>query len=222
MLQTYPWIYELFIWLIPTLTAVSWREAIKVRLCKLRGDSTAHMVGLGSFSISKNLDPIGSALAPIIMILRHKDFIYAWARASSLRVGYLKRGRTDVILIVLLTIASNFVMALGWVGIGYLGKLIGNTETSSFLLAIADAGIKINLMLTVVHLIPLPPMDVSIVVREFLPRYIKSFYKLFDPIGHYIIYAAILFQTPFITMFLTPLLNTIEGNLLAWVGIVLT
>ena len=156
------------------------------------------------------------------MILRHKDFIYAWAKASPVRIGYLKRGKADVFFIILLTIASNFVMALGWVGVGYLGSLVNHSNTSSFLLSIADAGIKINLLLTVVHLIPLPPMDSSIIIREYMPRYLKSFYKLFDPIGHYIIYAAILFQTPFITMFLAPMLNTAETNLLSWVGVVLT
>ncbi|MEC7030794.1 MAG: site-2 protease family protein [Pseudomonadota bacterium] len=219
MLKTYPWIFELFIWLIPTVTAISWREATKVRLCKLRGDATASMVGLGSFMSFKNLDPIGSAIAPILMIFRHKEFIYAWAKSSTIRVGFLKRGRSDVIFIVTLGMLSNLALAFGWVGVAFLGKMLGNNEASSFLLAIADAGIKINLLLTVVHLIPLPPMDISLIIREYLPRYTKGFYKMFDPIGHYVIYLAIFFQTPFTVVFLNPLLNSIEANLLQIVGV---
>ncbi len=221
MENTYPWIFELLAWLVPTFTAISWREAIKVRLCNLRGDSTAHMVGLGSFSLSKHLDPIGSALAPLLMILRHKEYIYAWARASEIRSNFLKNGRYDVLLIVSCAILSNLMMACGWIGIIQIGKLMGNHAAASFLITSAEAGVKINLLLTIVHLIPLPPMDISLIVREYLPRYIKGFYRLFDPIGHFLIFAAIFFQTPFQTLFLEPAVHSLNTNLLQLLGLTL-
>ena len=75
MTSAYPWFFQLLTWIIPVITAVSWRECAKVIISDHRGDSTANMIGLGSFSSFKNLDPIGSAISPLLLALRHKSFV---------------------------------------------------------------------------------------------------------------------------------------------------
>ena len=196
MVGAYPWFFELLTWLIPIITAVSWRETVKVIVSSYRGDSTASMIGLGSFKSLKNLDPIGSAIAPLILVLRHKGFVYAWARGSDLRVNFLNRGKIDVILVILSGLLFNYIMAITW---AYIGKLSFFLEASyqsiaKVLLVSAKNGIQINLILVIMHLLPLPPLDMSYLIRSFLPRYIKALYISLDHVGHYVIFVLIFFR----------------------------
>lgn len=194
MLSDYQWFIELLFWMPPTILAISWRESVKTWLCNYRGDSSAKRSGNLSFSLN-NLDPTGSAIAPILLILSH-SYVYAWAKPTDIRHTFLKGKQSDVIIIVCLGLLSNFVMAMGW----SLIAMIGKTQThlhpmlAKLLIVSGQAGIQINILLIAVHLIPLPPLDMSYVVRAFLPRYARSTYTLLDYIGHYIVFGLFLFD----------------------------
>ncbi|MCP8352008.1 site-2 protease family protein [Candidatus Synchoanobacter obligatus] len=217
MTSTYPWIINIFVWFLPVLTAISWREAIKAWVCHYRGDSTAKMAGLGSFSLMKNLDPIGSALAPFVLIIRHIGFIYAWAKPLDIRPNYLNRGTFDVGLIVFAGIASNFIMAIGWAWIGYIGQhFILNPNAAKYVTMAGKSGVSINLLLFLIHMIPLPPLDMSQLVRFYLPRYIKAFYITVDSIGHYLIFVIIFLKLE--EPYLMPIMKALTDYLYSIVG----
>ena len=215
MIDAYRWFFMLFIWVIPTLTAVSWREAVKAHLSHYRGDSTAKMLGLGSFSPIKNIHPIGSAVSPLLLILKHND-IYAWANKIEVRSSYLNQGRADTILILSSAIAFNFLLALVWAWLAQFSAMLPSGSIQYLIMESCKAGIKVNLVLFVMHLIPLPPLDMSSIVREFMPRYPKSFYASLDSIGHYLIFFALLLD--YAQPYLDPILLHLQQLITSLVG----
>lgn len=215
MIDTYRWFFLLFIWVIPTLTAVSWREAIKAHLSHFRGDSTAKMIGLGSFALHKNIHPIGSALSPLVLILKHND-IYAWANKVEVRSNFLKLGHIDTIIILSAAILFNFLFAAVWAWIAHFAALLPRGGLQHIIIESCNAGIKVNLVLFAIHLLPLPPLDMSNILREFLPRYPRSFYASIDYVGHYIIFFGLLFD--YGQKYLDPTLLFLEQTLSSMVG----
>ena len=152
MYEDYPWFFELLIWLLPILTAVSWREAVKAWVSHLRGDSTAKMLGYGSFSLIKNLHPFGSLVAPLILALRH-NFVYAWAKPVDIRSSYLDMGKWDVLIVVLCAIFSNFLMAIAWLMVTKSGAYIQHFGLANTLVSMGEAGVHINLLLCILHMV---------------------------------------------------------------------
>jgi len=207
--ESHPWFMDLAAWVLPLLTAVSFREAIKTHACHYRGDTIAKMVGLGSFSLTKNLDPFGSALGPLVLIIRQKGLVYGWAKGTEIRPDFLNKGRWDAAFIILIALLSNYIMAAGWACFGKLGLLFNDTfpRISEFMLLMGKNGVEINLLLMIVHLIPVPPMDISYLVRSYLPQVIRMAYTPFDYVGQYLIYVVIFLKAA------QPQLGIIMGHL---------
>lgn len=194
MLAHYRWFFELLIWLPPTLMAISWRESIKAWICHLRGDPTIKSVGSTSFAMG-NLDPLGSALAPVLLIIGHSS-VYGWVHTTKIRSNFLKLGQTDVIIAVCSGFLANFVMAVAWAELANLAVHIEShtPQFSEILLIASQAGVQINVTLIAVHLFPLPPLDMSYIIRSYLPRYSKAWYIYADPIGQPIVFILFLFN----------------------------
>lgn len=194
MLAHYRWFFELLIWLPPTLMAISWRESIKAWVCHLRGDPTIKSVGATSFSMN-NLDPLGSAFAPVLLIIGHSS-VYGWAHATKIRSNFLKLGQTDVILAVCAGFLANFVMAVAWAELANIAAYLEKQapHLSEVLLIASQAGVQINATLIAIHLLPLPPLDMSYIIRSYLPRYPKAWYTYADPVGQPLIFLLFLFN----------------------------
>lgn len=78
---------------------------------------------------------------------------------------------------------SNLIMALIWALICKFSTLIdlGNFNQPMFLMGFA--GIQINLVLMLLNLIPIPPLDGSKVLNNFLRGKAAIFYDRFEPYG---------------------------------------
>lgn len=194
MVLYYKWFYELLVWFPPIILAIGTRELIKAKLCAYRGDVSVRTTGATRFSI-ENFDPMGSIISPLLLILS-RNYVYSWAKPIKIRKDFLKRGQTDVIIIVLCGLLSNFVMACCWRYVEYIPAYIEHTNpfAAELLLIMAKAGVQINTLLITIHLIPLPPLDASYIVRGHLPRYPKAWYTFLDNIGHYCIFGSLLFK----------------------------
>jgi Zn-dependent protease len=197
------------------------------------GDPTAYMLGRVTLNPLKHLDPFGSVLIPLIGLFTG-GWLIGWAKPCPVTPRNFRNIRRDDILTSLAGPASNLAMA----GIALLLLVILKHFVPGGMLSITAAmatanharldltgislfpvamllyyGILINLLLFVFNLIPLPPLDGSHVLRQFLPPALD---RAYGSIGMWGLLLFFIFGGRVIGMFYFPLLGAFN-HLLATV-----
>ena len=155
-------ITQLSMLIIPMIFAVTVHEAAHAYVAKIRGDSTAYLMGRVTLNPIKHIDPIGAIILPAALMLLGTGFLFGWAKPVPVNFNKLKQPKLDTILVAIAGPLSNLVMAIIWF---LLWKYVPNFGFHQM----ARFGITINLILMVFNLLPIPPLDGSKVVSSLLP-----------------------------------------------------
>ena len=133
------------------------------------GDPTARMLGRLSLNPIKHIDPWGTLLLPIfLLVMSQGTMVFGYAKPVPVTVENLKKPRRDQLLVSLAGPAANVLIAIVLTLVAWLGHplgFIGNTGTRFVL----QAAISINIFLAALNLIPIPPLDGSHVLQNVLP-----------------------------------------------------
>lgn len=197
--------HELAIWAIPVLLAITVHEAGHGLAAYWRGDQTAKLLGRLTLNPIKHIDPIGTIAVPAILLLMG-GFLFGWAKPVPINSRYLKRPRLDMSIIAFAGPATNFLMAISWVYLGKLSQLLlqqGYAQAQGLLL-MAIAGVRINILLAVLNLLPLPPLDGGRILRACLPYPADHWLDRIEPYGFFILIA--LLTTGILAQIMTPLI----------------
>jgi Zn-dependent protease len=219
---------------IVLVLAFSVHESAHAYTAMRLGDPTAYMLGRVTLNPMKHLDPLGSVVLPLIALVYHWPLI-GWAKPCPITPRNFKHPRRDDILVSLAGPASNLVMAL--IALLLLAVLKHAGAGQSVLAAMDVArggggeiwdlgalrmfpvvmllyyGVTINLLLFVFNLIPIPPLDGSHVLRQFLPYEVERIYNRLGGFGLLLIFffgGGIIFGT-----FYYPLLATFDRVLMS-------
>ena len=216
--------------LVVLVLAFSVHESAHAYVAMRLGDPTAYMMGRVTLNPLKHLDPWGSVVIPAISLV-YGGFLIGWAKPCPITLRNFKNIRRDDILTSLAGPASNLAMAtIALVLLLVLKHAIpGGAAAIEAAMLTANHlsvplagiqmfpvamllyyGILINLLLFVFNLIPVPPLDGSHVLRNFLPYEIERIYNRIGMIGLILIF---LFGGRFIAAFYYPLLNVFDGVL---------
>jgi len=179
--------------ILPLLFAITLHEAAHGWIASKLGDKTALMLGRVTLNPVKHIDPIGTVVLPIVMMLL-SGFIFGWAKPVPVNWNNLRHPRRDMALVALAGPGANLVMALFWAIIVKASILLTGDFTNPFLkvalvfLRLAgNFGIFINCILLVLNLIPIPPLDGSRVVSSMLPPNAAMVYERIEPYGIWIL-----------------------------------
>ena len=161
-------IYQISVWAIPVLCAITFHEVAHGWVAHWRGDSTAYLLGRTTLNPLKHIDPVGTVLVPM-MLLWIGGLLFGWAKPVPVNERLLKNPRRDMALVAIAGPIANFIMALLWTaGLSILPTINLAPNLSQGLMQMCVAGIKINLILGILNCLPLPPTDVSRTLsREF-------------------------------------------------------
>jgi Zn-dependent protease len=209
--------------------ALSVHESAHAYVAMRLGDPTAYMLGRVTLNPVKHLDPLGSVIMPLAALFFHWP-VLGWAKPCPVTPRNFRNYKRDDILVSLAGPASNLAMAtvallllivFKHVGGGAaIGGLMGMEQDASFdpnslaMLAVAMLlyyGVTINLLLFVFNLIPIPPLDGSHVLRQFLPYRVEQIY---NQIGMYGLFVVLLFGGRWIGSLYTPILGFFDRLLL--------
>lgn len=132
------------------------------------GDPTPRLQGRLTLNPIKHMDPVGSVLLPLIMVISQAGFVFGWAKPVEYNPYNIKNKRRGELLIALAGPLSNIAIALvfGLIIRGFItwGSLSNSTmEIFSYI-------VIINLTLAVFNLIPVPPLDGSKIFLSMLPQ----------------------------------------------------
>lgn len=152
------------------------------------GDSTARSRGRISLNPLAHIDPFGTVLLPLLMVLAGGP-VFAYAKPVPVYLGNLKNPKRDEVLVALAGSLSNILLAaLGAVVYGILLKMVLIPALSAGSLSFGFANgiasfcitlISVNLSLAFFNLIPLPPLDGSSILVMFLKGdALRTYYEI--------------------------------------------
>lgn len=181
---------KICIWIVPIIFAVTLHEAAHGYVAYKLGDDTAFRAGRITLNPIKHIDPLGTILLPLIMMLT-TNFIFGWAKPVPVNPNKLKNPKKDTAWVAFAGPLSNFLMAVFWVGFLKIGVILvkNHYPWAVYLVYVGQAGMIINLVLMVLNLIPIPPLDGSRVVASLLPTPWDKKYDQLSPFGFFILIA---------------------------------
>ena len=188
---------------IPTLFAITVHEAAHGYVAWKLGDKTAKNLGRVTLNPVAHIDPIGTILVPALA-LAVGGFMFGWAKPVPVDQSKLRYGRKSMVWVALAGPASNFAMAIMWALICLAGRQgFGGDSLAPGMAAMGMAGIKINMILMIFNLLPLPPLDGSRVVARFLNGKARQMWSSLEQYGMLVIFALLLIPGQ-LSLWITP------------------
>lgn len=147
------------------------------------GDTTAKDRGRLSLNPIVHLDPIGTLL-PIILIASGASFVIGWAKPVPVNYSRIRDKKWGLFQVAIAGVLVNFILAL--VGATLIKFLPLETMPNVFYRGISYL-VRINLVLGIFNLIPIPPLDGSKVVATLGGRGVKDILYKVEPYGMFIV-----------------------------------
>lgn len=179
------------------------------------GDDTALRMGRLTLNPMAHLDPVGSILFPVMGLLLG-GFVIGWAKPVPVNTMRLNNPLRDHAIVAAAGPASNLLLALvSAIMLGIVAAIAhgtGATGTGNglmFLSLLFSLGIKLNVLLALFNLIPVPPLDGSWILLTFLRGEAMRFYIRLRPYGFMII--LLLLFTGSLRVVLGPAMDMVGG-----------
>lgn len=197
--------------ILPLLLAITLHEAAHGWMALKKGDPTASLLGRISFNPLRHIDPIGTIILPLSLLLifmfsGSQGFLFGWAKPVPVNPAYLRNPRRDMAFVAAAGPIANLIMMLGWLGIAKLGQLSLGTDYEDIGVFIGLSGVfgvTINLILMTVNLLPILPLDGGRILQAFLPISLAEKYAKLEVYGFIIV--IILLVSGVLGEILTPL-----------------
>jgi len=157
------------------------------------GDDTAKRAGRLSLNIVRHIDLMGTVILPLFLLafymIAGSGIIFGWAKPVPVRVSNLRNPARDYTFVSLAGPLSNILLAFVFAFMVPLSIMMlkGLGAPFSVALFICFFGVKINIILAVFNLLPIPPLDGSHVLAYLLPHRIALRYQAIARYGILII-----------------------------------
>lgn len=133
----------------------------------LLGDPTAKYAGRLTLNPIKHLDPWGSVIIPLLLVVSGAGIIFGWAKPVPYNPYNLKDQKKGPALVGAAGPLSNLALAI-FAGIGMrILYIMGNSNGLFFEILLIV--VTINILLLVFNLLPIPPLDGSKLLYSVLP-----------------------------------------------------
>lgn len=149
------------------------------------GDPTARLLGRLTLDPRPHIDPMMSIALPALLILSGSPVIFGAAKPVPVDPFNLKDGRKDIAIVSLAGPLTNFCLAIL---AAILLRFIATAELSEFLLMV----VRLNLLLGIFNLLPIPPLDGSKVFAMLLPEKEANTYLSIGTFGIFILFFLLL------------------------------
>lgn len=158
------------------------------------GDPTAKLLGRLTLDPRPHIDPIMSIALPLILILSGSPVVFGAAKPVPVDGFNLRDGRKDIALVSLAGPATNFLIAaISAIFIKLLVFLPMEPNIAALLNWLLLNIVRLNLLLGIFNLIPIPPLDGSKVFALLLSEKQAAAYLSIGSIGIFILFFLLMF-----------------------------
>jgi Zn-dependent protease len=165
------------------LFSLSVHECAHAWMANKCGDDTAQLMGRITLNPIAHIDPIGTVVMPLFMMMSGIPFLFGWAKPVPVNPGRFNNYRRDDILVSLAGIASNLMLALFAAMVLRIIIVINPASFPPPILKALFFLMQINVVLAVFNLIPIPPLDGSHVLFHYLPPDMASKFRMLERYG---------------------------------------
>lgn len=163
---------------VPLLLGVIAHEVAHGWAAEKCGDPTARVFGRITLNPLAHVDPVGTVILPIFLLVVNAPFLFGWAKPVPVNFNNLKR-RSDMALVAAAGPFTNFALAVLSAGLYHFllsivrsGWVQGGNPALWVLeplFLMTRISITFNLVLMTINLLPVPPLDGGRILLGLLP-----------------------------------------------------
>ncbi len=188
------------IWALPVLLAIVLHEVAHGWVADKLGDDTARWMGRLTLNPIKHIDPIGTIVIPLALLVMGAPFLFGYAKPVPVNFNKLRNPKRDMIWVALAGPLTNLALAFAsalllWFAIQLPASFSWFTQPLALM---CQASIIINIVLCIFNLLPIPPLDGGRVAVGLLPGPLAYQLSRIEPYGFFIIVGLLMlgvFQT---------------------------
>ena len=156
-------------------------------VANLLGDPTAKLAGRLTLNPIKHLDMFGSFLLPLFLIVLRSPVLFGWAKPVPINPYNFRNPKRDGAKVAVAGPFANILIALTF------GLAIRFFPLPDSLLTVFSIIVIINLVLAIFNLVPIPPLDGSHILFNFLPESLAGLKSFLRQFGIFILFLFIFF-----------------------------